>query len=86
MRLNILAFATGVILLQLLPELPLVWQWAACLAVGLLSSFVAVVRRYRYERVIGLLAFFLIGFGWSAMRADFRLADHLAAEWEGRAV
>jgi competence protein ComEC len=86
MRLNILVFATGVILLQLLPELPLVWQWAACLAVGLLSSFVAVVRRYRYGRVIGLLAFFLIGFGWSAMRADFRLADHLAADWEGRDV
>lgn len=86
MRLNILVFAAGVLLLQLQPVLPQLWQWSAMLLSGLLLFTMAAWLKTDRWRPLTLVAFFLFGCGWAAMRADLRLADQLATEWEGRDV
>ena len=84
MRLNILAFAAGVIALQMQPELPLVWPWALA---GLLLALPAFHWRGGWPaRLIGILACLALGFAWAAWRAEIRLADALPAAWEGRDI
>lgn len=83
MRLNILAFAAGILFLQMQPELP---AWYGWLAVGGLLLLPLGFRRHRLTRILAALACLALGFGWAAWRADSRLADQLAAEWEGRDV
>ena len=84
MRLNILAFAAGIIVLQMQPELPPAGLWA--LAGGLLALPVICWKRAWPSRLLGVLACLALGFAWAAWRADIRLADALGAEWEGRDV
>ncbi|MGB8250898.1 MAG: ComEC/Rec2 family competence protein, partial [Azonexus sp.] len=84
MRLNILAFAAGIIALQMQPELPAAWPWALA---GLALAVPAVRwRNVPPVRVLGVLACLAIGFAWAAWRADIRLADALPAAWEGRDI
>ncbi len=84
MRLNILAFAAGVIALQMQPELPLAWSWALA---GLLLALPAFHWRGSWPaRLIGILACLALGFAWAAWRAEIRLADALPAAWEGRDI
>jgi competence protein ComEC len=84
MRLNILAFAAGVIVLQMQPELPPAWPWALA---GLLLALPATHWRGTWPaRVVGVLACLALGFAWAAWRADVRLADALPAAWEGRDI
>jgi competence protein ComEC len=84
MRLNILAFAAGIIALQMQPELPTVWPWALA---GLLLALPAIRWRGGWPaRLIGILACPALGFAWAAWRADIRLADALPAAWEGRDI
>ena len=84
MRLNILAFAAGVIVLQMQPELPTVWPWALA---GLLLALPAFRWRGNWPaRLIGILGCLAIGFAWAAWRAEVRLADALPAAWEGRDI
>ena len=86
MRLNIIAFAAGVFLLQMQPELfplwPVVLVILVCFGSGVLFARSGDARR----RVLFAIACFFVGFGWAGYRAESRLADHLAAEWEGRDV
>jgi competence protein ComEC len=84
MRLIILAFAAGIIVLQMQLELPPAGLWA--LAGGLLALPAVRWRRAWTGRLLGVLAFFALGFAWAAWRADIRLADALGAEWEGRDI
>ena len=77
MRLNILAFAAGVIVLQMQPELPPAWLWA--LAGGLLALPAMRWQRAWPGRLLGVLACLALGFAWAAWRADIRLADALGA-------
>ena len=84
MRLIILAFAAGIIVLQMQLELPSAGLWA--LAGGLLALPAVRWRRAWTGRLLGVLAFFALGFAWAAWRADIRLADALGAEWEGRDI
>lgn len=83
MRLNILAFATGVLLLQMQSELPVAWQWA-------LAGGVLLLPRLRWSgwlaRGLAIAACCILGFAWAGWRAEIRLADQLAAAWEGRDV
>ncbi|MDP3637346.1 MAG: DNA internalization-related competence protein ComEC/Rec2 [Azonexus sp.] len=83
MRLNILAFAFGVLLLQMQPELPVWWHWA--FAGGLL-----ILPRLRWSgwpaKLLAIVACCAIGFAWAGWRADFRLADELPVAWEGRDI
>ena len=84
MRLNILAFAAGVIVLQMQPELPPAWPWALA---GLLLALPAIHWRGAWPaRVIGVVVCLALGFAWAAWRADIRLADALPAAWEGRDI
>jgi competence protein ComEC len=88
MRLAILAFAAGVIALQVQPELPVAWPWAFA---GLAGAALAVIPvstagLRRVFRGIGIFACVALGFAWAAWRADVRLADELPSAWEGRDV
>ena len=85
----ILAFAIGAILLQQQAELPEAF-WAG----ALLPLAISVFFLFRYQinlfTVIGkaLLAFIFLGVGffWAATLAQWRLADALPHEWEGRDI
>ena len=92
MRLNILAFAVGIIVLQMQPALPVAWHWALAGLVLLLPALGWRGSRHasRYAswaaRGLGILACLALGFAWAAWRADVRLADALPAAWEGRDI
>lgn len=81
-----MAFAAGVFLLQmqagLVPLWPVILVAIACFGAGLLLSRNCDAER----RVLIAAACVFLGFGWAGLRAEIRLADHLAAEWEGRDV
>lgn len=83
MRLNILAFAAGILCLQMQPELP---AWGGWLAGGILLLLPRLVRRNWPIRILAAIGCLAIGFSCAAWRAEIRLADHLGAEWEGRDV
>lgn len=83
MRLNILAFAAGILCLQLQPTLP---AWAPWLAIGLLLALPGLLWRNRPLRILAIAGCIAIGFSWAAWRAETRLADQLGAEWEGRDI
>jgi competence protein ComEC len=83
MRLFILAFAAGVLMLQMQPELPDWRLWAV-------TGGLLILPAWRWPRwPTGLLAIVgccALGFAWAGWRADLRLADHLPAAWEGRDI
>lgn len=84
MRLNILAFAAGIIVLQMQPELPLLWPWA-------LAGVVLLVPVWRWPqawpaRLAAVLACAILGLAWAGWRADLRLANALDPAWEGRDI
>lgn len=83
MRLNILAFAVGVLSLQLQPTLP---AWEPWLAAGLFLALPGLIWRNRPVRMLAFAGCIAIGFSWAGWRAETRLADQLGAEWEGRDV
>lgn len=83
MRLNILAFAAGILCLQLQPTLP---GWEPWLAAGLLLALPGLLWGNRPVRLLTLLACAAIGISWAGWRAETRLADQLGAEWEGRDI
>lgn len=84
MRSNILAFAAGIVWLQCQPELP---AWGAWAMVGMLLAVPRLYWRTAVAtRVLAVAACVAFGFGWAAWRADVRLADQLASEWEGQDV
>ena len=80
MTLVILSFASGVLFLQLQPELPaLTWAaWAGAFALGLFF--------FLEKRTFCLLAAFAAGFCWALGTAQLRLADWLPPEFEGREI
>jgi len=83
MRLQILAFAVGVLLLQVQPELPAWSGWAWLGGVLVLPRLYWSRPAVVLPALIGCLA---LGFAWAVWRAEIRLADELPAAWEGRDV
>lgn len=83
MRLNILAFAIGVLGLQMQPKLP---AWMAWAMLGLVLVLPALRWKNWPVHLLAMLGCFALGFAWAGWRADIRLADHLEAGWEGRDV
>ena len=83
MRLNILVFATGILVLQMQPELP---AWAPWAVGGLLLAL--PVWRWPNWPVKGLalIGCFAIGLAWAGWRAEIRLADQLDVAGEGQDV
>ena len=75
MSLVILAFAAGVVVLQLQPALPSpAWLWT--------MPFLGALPLWRREAAVPVA--FAIGFLWAAAFAQVRLADRLAPALEGR--
>ena len=83
MRLNILAFAAGVLALQLQPELP---AWAPWAVGGLLLVLPGWRWRNWPVRLLAIAGCLALGFAMAAWRAEIRLDDQLAAAGEGRDV
>ncbi len=83
MRLNILAFAAGILYLQMQPELP---AWGGWLAGGIGLALPRLVRHNKVTRTLAVLACLALGVAWATWRAEIRLADHLDAALEGRDV
>ncbi|MFB0935609.1 MAG: ComEC/Rec2 family competence protein, partial [Propionivibrio sp.] len=86
MRLSILAFTAGILLLQMQSDLPSMVA-VACLAVaGMGGVWLAAGRGTWHSRVATLLACAALGFSWAGWRAEVRLADHLPESWEVRDI
>lgn len=89
----LVAFAAGIGILQTrarLPAMPLAWLAAALFAGGVAvfavrkTSGSAAAHGLRWAMLV--LSAGAAGIGYAAWRADLRLADALAPEWEGRDV
>src|SRR6476659_5722009 len=76
----LLAFACGVCALQTCAQLP---PWPASIAA---AAAVVLVAGSRVCPAVATLAALVLGFGYAAWRADVRLADRLAPEWEGEDI
>ncbi|WP_306603264.1 DNA internalization-related competence protein ComEC/Rec2 [Azonexus sp.] len=83
MRSAILAFAFGVLLLQTCAELPSPGIW---LLGGALLCLPRCGLKQHWASGLALLGCLVLGFSWAAWRAELRLADELAKDWEGRDV
>lgn len=86
MRINILAFAAGVGLLQLQAQLPPAWATAALLLGGALFALLPLRLPHAALRLLVPLAYAALGCGWAAMLAHERLGEFLPAAWEGRDI
>lgn len=83
MRCSILAFAFGVLCLQMQPAL-LHWMPACLAAVPALPYF--WTKPAIAYRIVAIFLCFAIGFGWAAWSAGQRLQDELATELEGQDI
>jgi competence protein ComEC len=86
MRLAILCFALGVWFLQQQPVLP---GWGALVALAAVSAgltFTAWRGQGRRRQSLACLAALLAGFAWAAAMGQWRLADQLPHENEGRDI
>ena len=77
MRLNILAFASGVLGLQMQANLPVWWAWALAGGVLLLPR---LFKSHAVTRGLAILACFALGVAWASWRAEIRLVDQLATD------
>ncbi|WP_137938560.1 DNA internalization-related competence protein ComEC/Rec2 [Chitinivorax sp. B] len=73
---------TGIVLLQQQAVLPS--RWAIMALPPLLLLIMQVSRRL--PGLAWLLSSVLLGFCWAAALAHWRMADHLPADWEGKAI
>ena len=79
MRLNILAFAAGVLLLQWQAALPAWGSW------GLLATGLLLIPALRRSFLMVLVCL-LLGFSFASWRAEIRLADELPSALEGQDI
>jgi competence protein ComEC len=75
----------GVLALQQTPALPGYGLAILCLGAAL-GALMLRLRQRRAAFLLALAAGFLVGFGWAEWRAQTRLAEQLAPEWEGRDI
>src|SRR5512147_672938 len=86
------AFAAGAVLLQWQPVLPSIAPWLGVAAgCALLATVLTPLARGRtalraVATALLIAAAASFGFAYAAWRADLRLADALAPEWEGQDV
>ncbi|MEI7431400.1 MAG: ComEC/Rec2 family competence protein, partial [Betaproteobacteria bacterium] len=86
MRLNILAFACGVLFLQMQGELPATGVMTGMLVSGLAGLLVLLRIRQAPLRNLMPLCCVLIGFSWAGWMAHQRLADALPEDWEAKDI
>ena len=86
MRLSILAFAFGVLVLQLQDALPSLATLLALAALSFVMLGFGLFGRQRGKQALILLGSAVLGFAWAGIRADWRLADELPPAWETRDI
>ncbi|MBN3800355.1 ComEC/Rec2 family competence protein, partial [Burkholderia sp. Ac-20392] len=94
MRVWWIAFALGVVVLQRQAALPgaLAWTIGAAILAGCVVLGTWSMRRRRTRTTVAFgwvlcaLAAGVVGFGYAAARAEWRLDDSLPVEWEGRDI
>ncbi|KWO37556.1 competence protein ComEC [Burkholderia sp. MSMB1459WGS] len=94
MRVWWIAFALGVVVLQRQAALPgaIAWTIGAAVLAGCAALGAWCVRRRRTRAVVVCgwmlcaVAACVVGFGYAAARAEWRLRDSLPVEWEGRDI
>lgn len=86
MRLSILAFAAGVLVLQMQGELPGLVLLSALALASVAGFFVARNGTAMPARSVVVLSCAVLGFVWAGGRAQIRLADDLPEAWEGQDV
>ena len=90
MRLAILSFACGVLLLQNQAELPGPWFLALLGLAGLLATGLSLhgwrPRKAGIAQIMGVAAAAALGFAWAGAMATWRLADQLPVEWETKPI
>jgi len=86
MRLSVLAFAAGVLVLQMQPELPGTGAMGFLLIAAAACFVLASTRSAWPARVLILLSCAVLGFSWAGWRAAERLSDHLPSDWEVRDI
>ncbi len=85
MRLTLIAFAAGVLLLQQQPELPDTrWLWTLPLFI---TAYFLPRGGNNWRKWLSMclvaLACAALGFAWAAWRAQLRMSDSLPAAWQG---
>lgn len=83
LRSVLLAFVSGVWLLQQQAILPTNWWALLLIPVG---GLLYVLRQRRFISLFLIPVALAVGFFWAAMLAQYRLADALPPQWEGRDV
>ena len=86
MRLSILAFACGVLLLQHREVLPSTGMTVGLVLLALSCTLAGILWSHRAGRALLLVGVVLFGFVWAGGRAQLRLSDELPSAWEGRDV
>src|SRR5512143_83661 len=82
------AFAAGAVLLQWQAVLPSLALWFGVAALAAMVALALSRRRTARLTSVALIiaAAGSLGFAYAAWRADLRLADALAPEWEGQDI
>jgi competence protein ComEC len=90
MRLAILSFACGVLLLQSQAELPEPWVLASLGLAGFLSASLGAYGRQSRKAAVAQITLMAgaaaLGFAWAGALASWRLADQLPIEWETKPI
>ncbi|HLW05638.1 MAG TPA: DNA internalization-related competence protein ComEC/Rec2 [Azoarcus sp.] len=84
MRSSILAFALGVLICQGLTALPTTNALVFIAILAVLCCGMRIRTSGAMQRALLLCAALLAGFSWAAVRAEWRLADELPMQQEGR--
>lgn len=83
---SLCAFALGVGLAQLAPELPLRWVSVSFVCVAAGAAICLLLRRARSALWLILGVTFALGLSHAVLRADLRMSLALPSVWEGRDV
>jgi competence protein ComEC len=85
-ELTLLAFAAGVGLAQLTPELPSSTLSGTALFIATLLATYFLLREKSTRFAITISLALIIGASYALLRADLRMGDELPREWEGRDI
>ena len=86
MRLSVLAFACGIVYLQMQSVLPAAGVIGAMGLLAVLGVYLLAKCRRPVFRLLSLACFSLLGFVWAGSMAQLRLNDQLPEAWEMRDI
>ena len=80
------AFALGVGIAQTVPVLPPRWISVLLVCLALVTGIFLLLRKSRTAGWLALSIALVLGASFSLLRADLRMSQSLASEWEGRDI